>query len=76
MQNQATALLIQPAHETFNSHMANSRQHSELVGDDRMPVTRGGKGGLVSGASFPPPPSRAVHPAHLLHTEQLFGRGF
>ena len=33
--------LTQPAHATFDGQMANSRQHSELVGDDQMPVTRG-----------------------------------
>ena len=35
------ALLTQSAHETFDSQLANSRQHSELVGNDGMPVTRG-----------------------------------
>ena len=48
------ASLIQPAHETFDSQLVNSRQHSELVGEDCMPVTRG-----YTVAKYPVPHSPA-----------------
>ena len=49
------------AHKTFDSHMANSRQHSELVGDDHM------LGNYVSGASFSLAQKSTV-PSPPLHT--------